>query len=87
MWEVILKILVISIVGIVSILVLSSLLSSINNASESLFIEHIRITGAAILLLVSFSLVVLNLSLTRHPFYEYWLIIGAGVIVGIIYIY
>lgn len=67
-------------------LVLSSALGYVVDLGSILPIEVLQFYTALVLIGLSIILAVLNLLLTSHPFYEYWLVIMLGSVVGLIYV-
>lgn len=81
-----LNILSIAILILSSVLLLSSGLDLIVDLGGVLPMELIQSYGGFSLIGLSIILAILNLLLTRHSFYEYWLAILIGSMVGAIYV-
>ncbi len=67
-------------------LILSSALGYIVDLGNYIPIELLQSYTGLALIGLSIILAILNLLLTSHPFYEYWLVIMIGSIVGLIYV-
>lgn len=79
------RILIIIILVLVGLLLASSALDLILNPSDIPILGQLQSYGGLALLSFSIGLAILNLWLIQHPFYEYWLIIMAGSVIGAIY--
>ena len=67
-------------------LVLSSALGYVADPGSTLPIGIMQFYTGWVLVGLSIMLAVLNLLLTSHPFYEYWLVIMLGSVVGLVYV-
>ena len=86
MWARILTRLPVAILVLAGSLVLSTALGYVVDLGSILPIEIVRFYTALVLIGLSIILAVLNLLLTSHPFYEYWLVIMLGGAVGLGYL-
>jgi hypothetical protein len=86
MYDRILSLLPIIILAIAVVLPLSSALDGILGPAVYLPVKSIQFHMSAALLGLSSILLILNLLLTRHPFYEYWLTAMIGGVVGAVYL-
>lgn len=82
----ILSVITIIILVLSGLLLLSSGLAYFINLGNVLPIEIVQSYTGFALIGLSIILAILNLLLTRHPFYEYWLVIMIGSMVGVIYV-
>jgi len=67
-------------------LIISSALGYVVNLGNVLPLEVVQFHTGSVLICLSIILSILNLWLTKHSLYEYWLVVMIGGIVGAIYL-
>jgi len=68
------------------LMLLSSGLDAAVGLGDHLPLKAVQSSMAVALLALSAVLAIVNLLLTRHPFYEYWITVTIGAVVGAIYL-
>ena len=86
MWEKIFKILAILIIVIGAGILSTSALPAMGIINDSALIAISQQYMGIALLVLSFVFLILNIVVTRHVFYEYWLIIAASTVIGLSYL-
>jgi len=85
MWERYFRIVSVTILFVTGVLLASSVFDHFFNLAALEFFLEFRSYVANFLLALSVLFAVLNIRLSSHPRYEYWLLIMIGGIIGVLY--
>jgi len=86
MWNRILSGLPIVILAVALALLLSSALNLVAGLEDHFPLKTVQFYLAILLIALSSNLFILSLLLTRHPFYEFWVTVMIGGVIGVIYL-
>lgn len=84
-WDLVFKIMTTLIFVIAGVLIISSGVRIIASSGTTSIIPIIQFYLGLVSISISCLFLILLIILTRHPFYDFWLVCTVGIVVGILY--